>query len=310
MGSHRHKLIVAVATALLVAACTGESLGPEYGEISEEESGLQFYAPGLAGGYRKVIAGQDEHYINRMVAQYGPERGEFPHGQIILIEMPPRYYLPSIPPPQDTLDDWGLFENRTITQGPAGTAVNKIGRIKYAALRADKLSCVVFQQPFGTAYGSGGGGTHLIGGYYCKGEAPMMTEAEAEAIAKAVGHRKYGPIEPPEGWQGTTAPAADRRKLDLVVLWAGGDETKRLTGTAYIGGKDQQTERRIFVRAQGSCHGAPAPDSGAESAKEGAWKLWCGDGSKASGRYRTSGESAAGSGKDENANKVSLTIEP
>lgn len=310
MDSRRRKLIVVVAATLLIAGCTGESLGPEYGEISEEESGLQFYAPGLAGGYRKIISGQDEQYINRMVAQYGPERGEFPHAQLILIEMPPRYYLPSMPPPQDTLDDWGLFENRTITQGPVGTAVNKIGRIKYAALRADKLSCVVFQQPFGTVYGSGGGGTHLIGGYYCKGEAPMMTEAEAEAIVKAVGHRKYGPIEPPAAWNAAAPSAAARRKLDLVVLWAEGNGTKRLTGTAYIGGKNQQTELRIFVGERGSCHGALAPDSGVDSAKEGAWKLWCGDGSKASGRYRTSGESAAGSGMDENANKVSLTIEP
>jgi hypothetical protein len=55
MGTIRRKLTVVAATALFIAGCAGESLGPEYGEISEDESGFQFYAPGLNDGYRKFI---------------------------------------------------------------------------------------------------------------------------------------------------------------------------------------------------------------------------------------------------------------
>jgi hypothetical protein len=293
--------------APFLAGCADDALGPEYGEIGEAESGLQFFAPGLNGGYRKFIYGQDERYVKRTIGVYGPKQGEYPHGQLILIEMPPRLYFPNVTAPRDSIDDWGQFENRAITHGPVGTAVNKIGRIDYAAFLADKLSCIIFRQTFGTAYGSGGGGTRLIGGYYCKGETPMMTKGEAVAIAKAIGHRKYGPIEPPEGWPGAKASL---NQLYLVVVWDGGDGTKRLNGTAYVGEKDQQTELRIYVGARGSCHGMLVPDSGAGSVHEGTWELECGDGSKASGRYRTTGESAAGSGKDGDANKVSLTIEP
>ncbi len=203
MGDIFRKLMVVAAMALFLAGCADESLGPEYGEIGEEESGLQFYAPGLEGGYRKFIYGQDERYVKQTVGVYGPKQGEFPHGQLILVEMPPRMYFPNVTLPQDTIKDWGQFKNRTITHGPAGAAVNRVGRVEYAIFLADKLSCIVFRQPFGTVYGSGGGGTRLIGGYYCKGEAPMMTEGEAVAIVKAVGHKKYGAIEPPEGWNTT-----------------------------------------------------------------------------------------------------------
>ncbi len=307
MGCIQRKLAILALMAPFLAGCADDALGPEYGEIDEAESGLQFYAPGLNGGYRKFIYGQDERYVKRTVGLYGPPRGEFPHGQLILIEMPPRLYFPNVTPPQDSIDDWGQFKNRAITHGPVGATVNKIGRIDYAAFLADRLSCIVFRQTFGTSYGSGGGGTRLIGGYYCKGETAMMTKGEAVAIAKAIGHRKYGPIEPPEGWPGAKDPLSQR---NLVVVWDGGDGTKRLSGTANVGEKDQQTELRIYVGARGSCHGALVPDSGAGSVQEGTWELQCGDGSKASGRYRTTGESAAGSGKDGNANKVSLTIEP
>lgn len=176
MGCIQRKLAILALMAPFVAGCADDALGPEYREIGETESGLQFYAPGLNGGYRKFIYGQDERYVKRTVGLYGPKQGEFPHGQLILIEMPPRLYFPNVTPPQDSIDDWGQFKNRAITHGPVGATVNKIGRIDYAAFLADRLSCIVFRQTFGTSYGSGGGGTRLIGGYYCKGETAMMDE--------------------------------------------------------------------------------------------------------------------------------------
>lgn len=195
MGSIQKKLVLAAATALLIAGCASESLGPEYGEIGEAESGLQFNAPGLEGGYRKFIAGQDEKFINRTVGVYGPRQGEFPHGQLVLIEMPPGRHFTRVNPPKETIDDWGPFKNRKITYGPEGSAVNGIGRIDYAAFLADNLSCVVFRQPFGTVHDTGRG-TRLLDGYYCRGETPIMTETEAVAIVKGVGHSEFGPPAP------------------------------------------------------------------------------------------------------------------
>lgn len=191
MRALSHSFAVVAVTVLLLGGCASESLGPEYREVSVEESGLQFYAPGLEGGYRKVIAGQDEQFINRTVAVYGPRQGRFPHGQLVLIEMPPDRHFTRIDPPQETIGDWGTFENQAITLGPTGVAFNAIGRTDYALFQADGVACVVFREPFGTVHDTGRG-TRLLDGYYCKGEAPMMTAGEAEKILRAVGHREYG----------------------------------------------------------------------------------------------------------------------
>ena len=196
MGCIHRKLVVIAALAPFLAGCAAEALGPEYREISEEESGLQFYAPGLEGGYRNIIIGQDAKFIKRMIAVYGPQQGEFPRGQLALIEMPPGRHFTRVNPPGDTIEKWGAFENRNIVRGPTGTAVNKIGRIEYAAFQADGVACVIFRQPFGTIYDTGRG-TRLLDGFYCKGEAAMMSAAEAESIVRLVGHHDYGRIAPP-----------------------------------------------------------------------------------------------------------------
>ena len=146
-----------------------EALGPEYREISEEESGLQFYAPGLKGGYRKFIYGQDERYVKRVVGVYGPKQGEFPRGQLVLIEMPPRLYFPRVSSPQDTIEDWEQFKERAITHGPEGTASTRSGAS--ATRRSSPTSCPA---------SSSGRFRHGLRyrrrrykvdvGYYCKGE--------------------------------------------------------------------------------------------------------------------------------------------
>jgi len=199
MGGICRRLALVTAAVVFAAGCAGEALGPEYREVGALESGVQFYAPGLDGGYRKFITGHDEQFVNRTIALYGPRRGEYPRGQLILIETPPDQHFTRLDPPQDMLEYLSEFEDRTIRRGPSGAAVNAIGRVRYAALLADDLSCVVFRQAFGTLHDAGLG-TRLLEGYYCRGAAPMMTEAEAEAIVKAVGHREFGALEPPAGW--------------------------------------------------------------------------------------------------------------
>jgi tetratricopeptide (TPR) repeat protein len=218
---HRKLAVIAVVTSF-ITGCADETLGPEYGEVGEEESGLQFYAPGLADGYRKFIYGQDDRYVTRTIGVYGPKQGEYPHAQLILIEMPPRLYFSRTRPPQDTIKDWKQFEARAITSGPTGTAVNAIGRIDYAAFLADNLSCAVFRQPIDTIYGTGGG-KQLLDGYYCEGEAPMMTEGDAVALAKAIGHRKYGAIEAPH-----VDVSAETYAQNAVAYARAGDQSRAI----------------------------------------------------------------------------------
>lgn len=199
-GMHRGLTLALLALAgAWLAGCAQDSLGPEYTEISEEESGLQFYGPGLKDGFRRIIAGQDEQFITRMMASFGPPEGDYPHGQLMYIEMPPGRHFTRIDPPQKSIGSWGLFRDREIVNGPVGSGRNSIGRIDYAVFTADGLSCLILKQPFGTVYGLGRG-TMLITGYYCKGVAPMMDAAEAEAIVSVVGHREHGPVTPPADW--------------------------------------------------------------------------------------------------------------
>jgi hypothetical protein len=51
MGHILRKLAIIAIVAPFLAGCADDALGPEYGEIGESESGLQFFAPGLNGGY-------------------------------------------------------------------------------------------------------------------------------------------------------------------------------------------------------------------------------------------------------------------
>ena len=275
---HR-KLAVAAVIVPFLAGCAEESLGPEYGEISEEESGLQFCAPGLAGGYRKIIAGQDEQYVKRMVGIYGPKQGEFPHGQLVLIEMPPGRHFSRVDPPGDTIEDWGLFENKAINGGPEGTAVNRIGRVDYAAFQADGVACVVFRQPFGTVYGTGRG-TRLLDGYYCKGQAPMMTENEAVSILKAVGHRRYGPIEPPVGW---SKPLT----LKIQAVWSNdSSDVDKFEGQIRFPSDGADGSIRIGPDAGRDCNGTVTYDRKEENTIFMLWSLTCTDGVTAAGTLR------------------------
>lgn len=192
----------ALAVCALLSACAAEELGPQFREISEAESGLVFYGPGLGGGYRQFLAGQDARFVNRTLGVYGPRRGEFPFAQIILMETPPNMHFTKAPSPKAMFEMWDWFEGRTITTGQAGSAVNVIGRADYAVATADGVACMAWTQPFGISH-DGGVGTRLLAGFYCKGKAPMMAAAEAESVVKALGHRKVGLPDKPTGWQGS-----------------------------------------------------------------------------------------------------------
>jgi len=199
-------LLLALAISALAGACTAADIGPEYVEVSEEESELLFYGPGLAGGFRQFLTGQDQHFVRRTIASYGPKRGEFPFAAIYFSETPPQRHFTRVLPVKKTIEQWGWFENKSIEFGASGATANTIGRIEFAAATADGVACVIWLQMFGPREGTSAG-TRLLNGYYCRGEGPMISAAEAESIVKLVGHRKYGAVEPPARWSAEAAPS-------------------------------------------------------------------------------------------------------
>lgn len=205
------KVFASLALSAIVAACAADDLGPQYMEISEEESELLFYGPGLAGGFRQFLTGQDHQFVRRTLATYGPKYGEFPFARMYLAEAPPTRHFTSAPAVEKAFEQWGWFKNKTLEVGTTGDTVNAIGRIDFAAATADGVACVAWLQTFGPREDTGVG-TRLLSGYYCKGKGPMMSAAEAEAIVKLIGHRKIGIVDPPADWTGSTL-------MRIQVIW-------------------------------------------------------------------------------------------
>jgi len=199
MDARISRLAIRLVLCLSLAGCAAEEIGTEYGTISEAESGILFYGPGLERGYRQFLAGQTSTFVDQTFATYGPPTGEFPRSEIVLIEAPPNRHIARLPVLKNSIDSFGLFKNRAIVTGPGGHVVNAIGDAEYLAFTADRLSGVIWRQT-ASAFQDGGYGKVLMFGYYCKGEAPMMTGDEAGSILTRVGHVTYGSIDPPAGW--------------------------------------------------------------------------------------------------------------
>lgn len=200
------RILLVLAGSVLAGACAATDIGSEYMEVSEEASELLFYGPGLAGGFRRFVTGQDKHYVRRTVATYGPKLGEYPFAQMYLAETPPTRHFTLVPAVEKTIEDWEWFENKPVEIGASGAAVNAIGRIDFVTATADGIACVVWLQVFGLR-DDGGVGTRLLSGFYCKGDGAMIPAAEAGSIVKLVGHRKYGAVAPPKGWSAAATPA-------------------------------------------------------------------------------------------------------
>jgi hypothetical protein len=278
---------MALAVSALLGSCTGADIGPEYVEVSEEESQLVFYGPGLAGGFRRFLTGQDEHFVRRTIGEYGPRQGEFPFALIYFSETPPTRHFTSVPRVEETVERWGWFSNKTVEIGGSGTAVNGIGRIDYAIATADGIACVVWLQTSGPREGTGVG-TLVLNGYYCRGEGPMMRAPEAESIVKLVGHRKLGAVAPPEGWLAAVAASADRTvpaSLPIQVMWSNNSSgVDSFDGEILFSDGQKPGVIRIGTDAGRDCEGVVSYDSEEKDKVNMLWGLTCADGVTASGK--------------------------
>ena len=292
---------LAMAVAVLAGACTVGDIGPEYVNISEEESGLLFFGPGLADGYRQILAGTDQKYVRRTVARYGPPIGKYPHAQIHYTEAPPGRQFKRDVQAQATIKNWGWFSNKTVETGATGVTVNAMGRIGYAAATADGIACVVWRQPMGIR-DNGGAGTRMLSGYYCRGEGPMITAAEAVSIVKRIGHRELGPIEPPEGW-------SDAAALGIEVMWKNATSgLDHFRGIIRVPQEGRNGTIQVGPRGGRKCSGPLTPAGATDSREVMKWSLTCSDGLTAKGslRYRQSDDYVVGEGEDSEGGNLAL----
>jgi hypothetical protein len=290
-----------MVVSMLAGGCSGGDMGPEYVSINEEESGLLFYGPGLADGYRQILKGTDEKFVRRTVAKYGPQTGKYPHATIYYAETPPGRQFKRDISAEATLKYWGWSRNKTVETGTSGVTVNALGRIGYAAATADGIACLVWRQPMGIR-DSGGASTRLLTGYYCRDSGLMFSAAEAESIVKLIGHREYGPIEPPEGW-------SDTGTVRIAVMWknasSGLDHFRGIIRVPQEG-----TNGAIHVGPRGGrkCSGPLTPAGAAAGRTVMKWSLTCSDGLTAKGslRYRQKDDYVIGEGEDSEGGNLAL----
>lgn len=272
-------MLLVLALSALAGACSGNDIGTEYIEVSEEESGLQFYGPGLEDGFRRFLAGHDEYFVKRTTATFGPRSGEFPYARMHLSEMPPGRHFTRVASVVEIVDAWGWFEERAVTKGAKGTTVNNIGRIDFVPVVADGVSCVVWRQVWGLRYAQGEG-TNLLDGYYCKGEGPMMSAVEAESIVKLVGHREHGAVDPPSGWPGMSG-------MRIQVLWANDDaDVDKYEARIKLPTETEDGAIRIVPGVGRDCSGVVSYRGRREQVIMMSWSLSCADGMTANGTLR------------------------
>jgi hypothetical protein len=307
-------LLLALAISSLAGACTGADIGSEYIDVSEDESELLFYGPGLAGGYRQFLTGQDEQYVRRTMATYGPQRGEFPFARIYLSETPPMRHFTRVPPVEKTIEQWGWFGNKTVKIGAVDATVNTIGRIDFVTATADGVACVLWLQTFGPREGSGVG-TRVLDGYYCRGRGPMMPVSEAESIVRLVGHKEYGAVEPPAGWSAAIAVPAHRTEpasLRIQVMWSNASSGVDSFDGEILFSEGQETAViKIGANTGRDCEGVVSYDREEMDKVNMLWRLTCADGVAASGKLtlRTADNAIhlVGQGEDSSGQIIAIT---
>lgn len=292
---------LAVAASVLAGACTGGNIGPEYVNVNEEESGLLFYGPGLAEGYRQIITGTDQKFVRRTVAMYGPKTGKYPHARIHYAETPPGQRFKRDVTAEATIRHWGWFRDKTVETGATGTTVNAMGRIGYAAATADGIACLVWRQQMGLRE-NGGAGTRLLSGYYCKGEGPMISAGEAESIVKLIGHREYGPVDPPRGW-------LDTETIRIAVMWNNASSgLDHFRGVVQVPREGRNGVIQVGPRGGRKCSGPLIPAGAEDGRTVMKWSITCSDGLSAKGslRYRRKDDYVIGEGKDSEGRNLAL----
>lgn len=188
------KWVAALAAVALAGCVSNSEIGNVNEEITEAESDLVFNGPGLEGGFRRILKGYaGNYYTRRTVAFYGPQKGNLPFANIVMLETSEsnRYF------PKDTvaeaLDGWTRYSENKPELGDVHFGTNSLGAADFAAYEDEGAQCLAFTQLFGGKITARGRRSYLAG-FYCRSGDVPISEAEGKEIVGAIGHRDYGDV--------------------------------------------------------------------------------------------------------------------
>jgi len=196
------KAIIILSFIGLAACDTTSDLGVEFTEITEEESDLVFYGPGLQGGFRRIISGKvpkdDEE---KTIAFYGPALGKTPYAEIHHNRITRHNsYFNNIP--LDSFAENLMAEIKETSNIPPtlfekDTAINKLGNIHYLTYLDGDETCISFFQIYGN-YGSSK--DRLIAGSYYDEGTVGFNLSQIKYILSMIGDKKVNTPFKPQSW--------------------------------------------------------------------------------------------------------------
>ncbi len=130
----------------------------------------------------------------------------------------------------------------------------------------------------------------------------MMSAGEAESIVRLIGHRRYGPIEPPDGW-------FDNGTLPIAVMWKNRSSgLDHFRGIIQVPRDGRDGTIHIGPRGGRKCSGPLIPEEAHNGRTVMKWSLTCSDGLTAKGslRYRHRDEYVIGEGEDSEGRDLAL----
>lgn len=202
------KLSALALLSVLAACVTSSDIGKKSEEISEAESDLVFYGPGLEGGFRRIITGMNGPRARQTFAMYGPKKGKTPYANIVMLHVGSLNYYFKKQSIEKTVAIWAQNENNPPSIVDEGYVVNKLGKALYATYMEGGEACVAFILNYGGSEANSLAGNRKMTGHYCDKRTSNFSHEEVTRILKTLGDKNVKYPEPPIGWVAASSAAA------------------------------------------------------------------------------------------------------
>jgi hypothetical protein len=130
----------------------------------------------------------------------------------------------------------------------------------------------------------------------------MISATEAESIVKLIGHREYGPIDPPDGW-------SDTGTVRIAVMWKNASSgLDHFRGVIRVPREGRNGAIQVGPRGGRKCSGPLIPVEAQGGRAVMKWSITCSDGLTAKGslRYRQKDHYVIGEGEDSEGRNLAL----
>jgi len=317
-------ILTGLCTVLLLSGCqTTSDLGGENKEISEAESNIVFYGPGLDGGFRRIISGHDSKTrMDQVISIYGPRAGKTPYAEIYYKRITrTNYFFKNLK--IDTLIDRVLsdYEDGAVNKPDIiakGQKKNKLGVIHYATYMLPDEACVMFFQTYGKyADGPNLKGDKLIAGSYCDAASKPFTDHQVEGVLSMLGDKNSKYPEKPKGWAAAevSSDALLQRKMAAKWLfsldWDDVGEINNIPVTLNLDGVDLIGSFEFTQSMLGQCKGLGRIDAyklnHTKSNLMGSWEITCAK-VTASGNITARAQDGSGTGRDSKGRMIIVTL--